>query len=1121
MKFTNIPKISVNLPLAVQTQHLGVQITLQDLLAFSSLLICSRVLDATDLKVDISVAGLVESASLSIDADQSISVLFAHFLQKNPASNDALETQFLVAESECDNAENVKGNYRATLHCDQNEQSYVLTLTYDEYYFDTISAQDFLEKITIILTALVTTPQIKFSEVSLITTVGKTILADPSVEICKNSYDITPTVFLQVAEKYADKAAIRQGQHTYSYQALKNAAEFLAQELLAKGLVSGETVLVSGQSSFGTIAGFIAVMLAGGVLVSLDRTLPLDRQKQIVDLSQAKFIILATDKTQVSTDLTTDLPAHRITIPAWPQPNALNQLVATHIPNITLAEDASAYIFFTSGSTGAPKGVLGSHLGLAHFLDWQRTNFPLGSDDRSAQITALSFDVVLRDIFYPLTSGACVCIPERSWVFDANKILAWMHESRITILHSVPSLMKAWLQSDTQGRPFETLRYIFFAGEPLSHVLLERFKLAAGAQTRIVNLYGPTETTLAKLANEITDIRAGIQPIGKPQPGVDVLILKDRKHLCGLNEIGEIAIRTPYRSKGYYQNQALTDEVFIKNPWRDDDQDLLYCTGDLGKYNAEGKIEIFGRIDAQIKIRGVRMEPNEIEAHIAKFPGVLNAAVTARAFEQQDKTLFAFIVKDDAVHSDDKQLNRELREFLKAKLPEAMVPKRLIVLKELPYLPNGKLNRKAVAQLDVGQDDALSISAELESLDADGKLMIAGLEKTIGFKIHDLKSSFVDLGGDSLSYIQSSIVIEKAIGRVPENWEKMPILELAKLHKAKQFFTHLPPSILIRAISILLIIVGHFRPSLEIQFTSIMLLIVSGWSIGKYQLGSVLAGKGTKSVENATKNIVLPVVLFFIAINLISYPKVINSTLMEPFKWPTVFLFSNLIDNEMDGFHGLYWFIMILVQCYLMIIVILKFKPIVQLIKKNVFQNTMLLAMFFMCCGVLIEMFFDTASERLHYRLPHLYLWLLFIGISFSAAETKKQKAILVGIIAMIFVVMKTVLAGVDGFPYRAFFWDKPLDSAWFVLAGSALLCINTLKVPSLLSKPIQTIAGASLFIYLTHMFCYLVVSDTTTTIGLIKISVICVVESIIAWKLWEAVKGYFYQGFSIVKQKK
>ena len=516
-----------------------------------------------------------------------------------------------------------------------------LSLRFDASKLAPQSAQDFLEKIGVVLNALNTTPDMRCADLMLLSNAARELIPDLSREIDAQQYEHVPTTFFRVATQYADYPAIANDARRYTYRDLSCAVNKLTAQLIGAGLEPGDVVAIAGFSSFGMIASMLAVLAAGGVLVTIDHALPEERQKLISSISKHRQLIQVrsvrdADPAPEGTIFTTD----------WPDIRELSKLSDMEPSLPELAGNSSAYVFFTSGSTGVPKGVLGTHLGLAHFLDWQRSNFPIGPGDKVAQLTALSFDVVLRDILFPLTSGACINIPKRNLLLDARRMLSWIEESAITAMHCVPSLMKAWLQAHKEGKPFQSLRYVFFAGEPLLDTLLNRFSEAAGPDTRIINLYGPTETTLAKLANRIERIEPGVQPLGTPQPGVDVLIVCDRRTPCGLWETGEIAIRTPYRSKGYVNNEELTRQVFVENPCRDDPSDLIYYTGDLGRCRPDGKIEIFGRIDSQIKIRGVRIEPYEIESQLLKLPGVADAAVTVRSGAKEEKVLLALIVPD-------------------------------------------------------------------------------------------------------------------------------------------------------------------------------------------------------------------------------------------------------------------------------------------------------------------------------------------------------------------------------------------------------------------------------------------------------------------------------------------
>lgn len=906
---------------------------------------------------------------------------------------------------------------------------------------------------------------------------GAGMLPDPGKKIIPRIYEATPLTFLKVAGHFAEQPAISDGTRSYSYRELQNASQFLAAELLQAGLQPGDTVLVSGPSSFGTIAGFVAAMLAGGILVSLDPSLPEDRQKQIVDISGAKFALFATTASSAGLPR---LTAHAFGIPAWPTASELTRLVAADVALPDLGEDASAYVFFTSGSTGAPKGVLGRHQGLAHFLDWQRTEFPLGPGDRSAQITALSFDVVLRDILYPLTSGACIHIPERTIVFDARKILAWMRAHEITILHSVPSLMKAWLQSDSSARPFQTLKYVFFAGEPLTEDLLRRFQAAASDAVAITNLYGPTETTLAKLYHRVRTIEPGIQPIGKPQPGVDVLILRDRTTLCGVGEIGEIAIRTPYRSSGYFKAPEQTSEVFIPNPWSQDPGDLIYCTGDLGQYREDGLIQIFGRIDAQIKIRGVRIEPNEIEAHILKFPGVANAAVSARLGDNEEKTLYAFVALADSAAVDVALFNRDVRAFLKARLPEVMIPKRLIPIAEIPHLPNGKVNRKALAALEIREDAEDAQALDTSTLDEDSRLLVQGFEKALGYPLQDLNASFVDHGGDSLSFIQASLTVEKVLGWLPDNWDSLSLRELAALKRStREKMVSVNSIVLVRALAIILIVLDHFGGP-DVKSTTAALFVASGWSFGRYQIAAIGRANSVWPVFKLLYKIILPVTL---------YSLLLHAALRIHYPWQRALLIDNFIDPNFSGGFS-FWFIEDLAQTLILAAALFSIPRIRQMAENNITQVAFKAILVSLAVSFAITQFWNT--DYLFNRVPHVSMWLFFMGMAISGISRRADKAILLAMLAAVAVLFQLT------------------HSAAFAISlfGIAVIVFNTIlpqaKMPAWLAPLVGNTAGASLFIYMTHFQIHSVLHKIFANANPYAAGLVAVLGGIAAWKSWE-----------------
>jgi amino acid adenylation domain-containing protein len=327
---------------------------------------------------------------------------------------------------------------------------------------------------------------------------------------------------------------------------------------------------ICGEPVFGLISSLLGAMRAGAVLLPIDPRLPTARQQWMLEQAGAQVLAvvgdvdcdvdaLAANRIRLSIDGTSGA----VTTSADPRRAGQAPKAARRLP------DDAAYLFFTSGTTGTPKGVIGSHRGLAHFIHWQREQFGIGPADRVAQVTGLSFDVVLRELFLPLTSGAALCLPEQP-VDDPRALWPWLDRQGITVLHGVPSRLRGWLSHVPAGASPRSLRWLFMAGEPLSHTLVEAWRAVFPGE--VINLYGPTETTLAKSWYAIpagAALEPGIQPIGRPLPQTQLLVLGENDRLCGVGEPGEIVIRTPFASLGYLDAEQ-TRARFVPNPFRDD-----------------------------------------------------------------------------------------------------------------------------------------------------------------------------------------------------------------------------------------------------------------------------------------------------------------------------------------------------------------------------------------------------------------------------------------------------------------------------------------------------------------------------------------------------------------------
>src|SRR4249919_459247 len=362
----------------------------------------------------------------------------------------------------------------------------------------------------------------------------------------------------------------------------------------------------------------------------------------------------------------------------------------------TLPDDP-CYIYFTSGSTGTPKAILGRVRGLAHFIQWEIAAFSLGPGSRVSQLTGPSFDVYLRDVFAPLCSGGTVCIPPTPGILDPVLLAHWIERAAITLIHCVPSVFRLLLRQDLAPGKFPALKFVLLAGETLPPAAANVWIACFGERIRLVNLYGPTETTLAKLFYRLpaTPIADTFVPIGRPITGAEAVLLDDKLAPCAQGELGEIFIRTPYRSLGYYDAPDLTEAAFIRNPFSGATDDLIYRTGDLARVLPDGNFRFVGRKDFQLKIGGNRVELGEIEARLQEHPGVREAVVLAREDRPGDTRLVAYYVPrssaDVAVVS-----APELRAHLADLLPTFMVPALYVALESLPLSANGKLDRGAL-----------------------------------------------------------------------------------------------------------------------------------------------------------------------------------------------------------------------------------------------------------------------------------------------------------------------------------------------------------------------------------------------------------------------------------------
>ena len=527
-------------------------------------------------------------------------------------------------------------------------------------------------------------------------------------------------VFSQLAEEDGDRLAIDDSGGTrVTYGELEESANRLASYLLSK-VGSGSIVAILAKDTVTVITAILASLKAGCTFVPLDPRLPGKRLEMLMDQVEPAIRL------------------HDLETVNW------NHVGPTPPPQVTSAPDDMSYIYFTSGSTGTPKGIAGRLKAIDHFIRWEIETLGLQEGVRVSQFTNPSFDAYLRDAFVPLCAGGAVCVPpDFGNGLDGPQLVKWIDDSKINLIHCVPSLFRALVHEDLHPEHFPFLQHILLAGEPLLPADVKRWMSIFGERIRLVNLYGPTETTMIKFFHFVTaaDQDRHAIPIGKPMTGTKAIVVDAQGKACPLGTIGEIYIRTPYRSLGYFKQPELTNEVFIPNPFNNKPDDIVYKTGDLARVLEDGSFEFLGRKDRQVKIRGVRVELSEIEDLLLGHDAVKDVAVVDREDTSGNKYLCAYVVLSGEVTWG------ALRDYLAEHVPGYLVPSAFVTLETLPRTPTGKVDRNALPAGGEGKQSQRAFTApstETEQALADVWSQVLGVER-IG-----VDDSFFELGGHSL-----------------------------------------------------------------------------------------------------------------------------------------------------------------------------------------------------------------------------------------------------------------------------------------------------------------------------------------------------------------------------------
>jgi amino acid adenylation domain-containing protein len=636
-----------------------------------------------------------------------------------------------------------------------------IDLSYNTDLFDASTVERLLGHLEVLLAAALAQPQQRLDELPLLRA------AEAHHLLCEwndtaTRYPPEHTLHRQIAaqaRRAPAAVALRCGGQELRYGELDRRANQLARLLLSLGIRRGDRVGIALERSFELVIGLLAILKAGAAYVPLDPGYPAERLGRMIE--DARLPALLTTRA-LAGGLPPALPARRVLL------DAESERIAAQTdgePPASAGADDLAYVIFTSGSTGRPKGAMNSHRAISNRLYWMQERFALAATDRVLHKTPIGFDVSVWELFWPLLCGASMVLAEPGAHADVAYLRDLVIAEGVTVAHFVPALLVPFVdQPDVED--CRTLRLVVASGEALSAELVRRFAARLGAALH--NLYGPTEAAV-----DVTDWRCAdpggraTAPIGRPIANLRVHVLDAGLRLAPIGVAGELFIGGAGVGRGYLGRPDLTAERFIPDPFSPAPGERLYRTGDLVVVRPGGEIEFLGRIDHQVKIRGVRIELGEIEAALERLPLVAAAVVLTAADAGGELGLVAYLQPAGPAAP----TPQELRTALRRELPEAMVPAAYDFVEAMPLSPNGKVDRRALSARRPQTAPAARVAArnELE------RLVAALWCEVLGVSEVGVEDNFFDLGGHSLKLIEVQSRLRERLGA------RLTVVELFQL----------------------------------------------------------------------------------------------------------------------------------------------------------------------------------------------------------------------------------------------------------------------------------------------------------------------------------------------------
>lgn len=620
-----------------------------------------------------------------------------------------------------------------------------LVLTYYENRLDREVAEAMLQQLSSLVERLGLGLDKRLAEVPVLTELQATKMLQ-QWNRTEASFDLNQTLHGLVQRQALarpDALAVVAGDERLSYRDVDERSNQMARHLLERGVRAGDRVGICTEKSAAALVGMLGIMKAGACYVPLDPGYPQARIEYMI--SDAKLELLLSSGR--GNEATQSLGVQRICLDTdWPQITAHAHTAL----DIEVAAHALAYVIYTSGSSGQPKGVMLNHRGRVNNVEDFCQRFAMGPQDRALCVSSLSFDISVCDIFTILNAGGCLVFPSQGRDKDPEHWLDLIEAEQVTLWHSAPALMDAMLDAvPGHATARSALRFAMLDGDWIPLSMPDRVR-AAFPHAQVVSGGGATELSIISVTHEVGAVQPDWRsvPYGKPMCNQSAYIVDARLEAVPLGVPGELLLGGVGIADGYFERPALSAERFIPHPWAQQAGERLYRTGDLARFGADGTIELLGRIDFQVKVRGVRIELGEIEATLRKHPSVASCLVSAQLDMLGQRRLAAYVVSQgDAAASD------ELRAWLRQRLPETLVPEAFVQLDSLPLSANGKVDRRALAALPFAgqQSGPVAPATALEHELASHWAGVLGLDPAQ----LDVTASFFDLGGNSLKALRA------------------------------------------------------------------------------------------------------------------------------------------------------------------------------------------------------------------------------------------------------------------------------------------------------------------------------------------------------------------------------